>query len=123
MKVVFYKPGDAEKEVPETFVGSAEWAGSGAKVTEAANDDSRKTISAIFRDTPVVVDDGSLRTLSGLGPSMIEPGSYTWFREAAAMRGAKAGLSVRFVSALEPGEGFDPAAQYTDFVEVVTRQI
>jgi hypothetical protein len=123
MEAVFFRPGDAEKEVPETIVGTAVWTRARVEITGAMDDAARSLIARIFRETPVLVEDGSLRTLAGHGPSLIEPGSDTWFRQAAATRAGNADLSVRFVSELRPGEGYDPAAQYTDFRDVVTNQL
>lgn len=120
MQAVFYMPGDAEREIAETPVGSAAWNGSRVEITGAADDAAREVIRRVFRETPVVVDDGSLRTLAGSGPSLVEPGSDTWFRQAAVVRARQAGVSVRFVGALRAGDGYDPAAQYTDFRDVVS---
>ena len=120
MDVDFYR--HDEGEGAEIFIGRATWKGSGVEVTGAADDGAVLAVRNIFRRTPVVVDDASLRTSSGRGASVVQPGSYEWFRMAAISRAPKAGLSVRFVPDPASGGGWDPAAQYLDFREVVDSQ-
>ncbi len=116
MQVEFYRAED-----PETVAGIARWNGNEAELERAEDAATGAAIVRIFRATPVVTDDASLRTLSGKGESVIEPGSLDWFREAALVRGPKVGLTPRFVPVIRPGDGFDPAAQYRTFTEQMAR--
>ncbi len=116
MQVEFYRPED-----PETVVGVARWNGNEAELERAEDGATGAAIVRIFRSTPVVADDASLRTLSGKGESVMEPGSLDWFREAALVRGPKVGLTPRFVPVVRSGEGFDPAAQYRTFSDQMSR--
>jgi hypothetical protein len=110
MKAVFVRADD-----PETSVGSAAWSKDGARV-EADNDEIREKLERVFHESPIVIDDPSLRSFGTGGPVVLQPGTLRWFRAAARERGAGEGLGVRFV-ADEP-VGWDPAGAYRPFTAV-----
>jgi hypothetical protein len=110
----FYREAD-----PETVVGSARWDGRRAEVT-SEDTDVRGALSRLFRATPVVVDDPSLRSAGTFGESVIQPGSLEWFRLAALSRAQNADLRVRLVPEVEVKTGWDPASAYRTFPQVVT---
>jgi len=83
-------------------------------------DASIEGLGAIFRPTPVVVDDASLRPLGTSGEVVLEPGSLEWFRAALSTRSPALGLAVRFVTDEIEG-GWDPAANYRTFAEQAAR--
>ncbi|MEX1046647.1 MAG: hypothetical protein WD757_04570 [Actinomycetota bacterium] len=114
MRVEFYRPDDSQK-----VVAVARWDGREAVIDGADDESTGAAVARIFKPTPVVVDDPSLRTLGVHGESMLQPGSLKWFREAAWTRAPKSGLAVRFVPEVGPERGYDPAAQYRDFDEVI----
>lgn len=116
MRVEFYR-----QEAPDTVVGSVRWDGREPVLEHAEDGATGAAITRIFRATPVVTDDASLRTLSGHGDSVLEPGSLEWLRAAALTRAPTAGLTARFVTQVRPGEGYDPAANYRTFQEQVER--
>jgi hypothetical protein len=116
MRVEFYREGS-----PETVVGAAAWEGREAVLLKAEDEATGHAILRIFRPTPVATSDASLRTLSGHGESVVEPGSLEWFRQAAVVRAPKVGLVPRFIPNVENGAGFDPAAQYRPFRDVMAR--
>ena len=80
----------------------------------------RQGLDALLRPTPVVVDDPSLRGPGTHGESLLEPGSFGWFRAALVQRAEGLGLRVRFVAPEIVG-GWDPAASYASFDEEVER--
>ena len=109
------------RDDPAKVVGTARWDSREAVLERAEDEATGHAILRIFRPTPVVADDAALRTLSGRGESVLEPGSLDWFREAALTRAPTIGLTPRFVPDMEPGEGYDPAAQYRKFGEQMSR--
>jgi len=116
MRVEFYRAED-----PAQVVGAAVWDGHEGLLESAEDGATGSAIVRIFRLTPVVTSDASLRTLSGKGDSVVEPGSLNWFRAAALSRAPRVGLTPRFVPEVRPGSGFDPAAQYRTFDDQMTR--
>ena len=115
MRVEFSRPG-----APDDVVGRARWDGRRA-IVEADDDDQRAGIQRVFRLTPVVVDDASMRTLGASGDSVIEPGSLEWFRAAALSRSADVDLAARIVPDVRPGTGWDPASDYRTFRNEIRR--
>ena len=115
MRAEFYRPDD-----PAEVVGAARWDGRTARV-EAGDQDTGSAISRVFRPTPVVVDDPSLRPLGAHGESVVQPGSLDWFRAAAVTRSDEEGLRVRFVPQVRVGGGWDPASAYRTFRQTVAR--
>lgn len=113
MRAELFRP-----DQPETVVAVATWDGRTARMepVEGAPDD----LDTVLRPTPVVVDDPSLRGPGTRGETMLEPGTFEWFRSALLGRAPALGLSVRFVSSVREG-GWDPAAQYRTFDEQVER--
>ena len=114
MRVEFYRPED-----PKAVVAVASWDGHEAVIERTNGEATGAAVHRIFRATPVAVDDASLRTLGAHGEAMIQPGSLKWFREAAIARAPKAGLAARFVPEVGLNRGFDPAAQYRKFDDVI----
>jgi hypothetical protein len=100
MQAEFFRP-DADR-----VVGVAIWDGRRV-VVEADERDVRDALNRVFTASPVSVDDSSLRAAGTKGPSVVEPGDLVWFRVAARVRGARQGLSVRFVTDRPPR--WDPA--------------
>ncbi|MFL5797473.1 MAG: hypothetical protein ACJ77A_06005 [Actinomycetota bacterium] len=115
MRAEFYRPDD-----PETVVGLARWDGRRPQV-EASDDEMRSVIRRIFRPSPVVADDPSLRPLGTKGESVLQPGSLEWFRTAAITRAPEDGLVARLVPEVPSSTGWDPASAYRTFRQVVTR--
>lgn len=120
MRADFYRADD-----PETVVGSAQWNGRAVSVSvemtaSPPDDELRGALIRMFRPTPVVVDDPSLRPAGSTGDVMIQPGSLEWFRLAALSRAASADLHVRLVPEVEAKTGWDPASAYQTFRQVVT---
>ncbi|HEU4355626.1 MAG TPA: hypothetical protein VFT27_08570 [Actinomycetota bacterium] len=113
MRAELYRP-----EEPETVVAVATWDGSSARIEPAG--DPPPGLDAILRPVPVVVDDPSLRWPGTRGETLLEPGTFEWFRSALLARAPALGLSVRFVVSVREG-GWDPAAQYRTFEEQVER--
>jgi hypothetical protein len=105
-----------------TVVGTAVWDGKRA-VIESSDPESRKSLEWIFRLTPVVVDDASLRSLGAHGESVIQSGGLEWFLAAASSRGAADGFEVRFVPEVAGEGGWDPAASYRTFRSTVRRLV
>jgi len=115
MRAEFYRPDDEG-----VVVGVARWDGRVAHV-ESDDDRTRSVISRIFRATPVVVDDASLRPMGARGEAVLQPGSLDWFRAAAASRARQEGLQVRFVPEAGGQGGWDPASAYRTFRQAVAR--
>jgi hypothetical protein len=113
IRAELYGPGD-----PEKVVAVATWAASTAHLE--VGDGAPEGIDALFRPTPVVVDDASLRRLGSHGEVVLQPGSLEWFRAALLVRAGSLGLTVRFV-ADEIRGGWDPAAHDRTFEEQVRR--
>lgn len=116
MRAAFYRPGS-----PDTVVGVAVWNGTGAEV-EADDDAVRQAIRRIFRTTPVLIDDPSMRSYGTAGPVVLPPGSLRWFRAAAEARSGAEGLAVRFVPESEGAMGWDPAGAYRTFNDAIERK-
>ena len=115
MRADFYREDD-----PETVVGSARW--NGRSIDISSDDaDVRGTLTRLFRQTPVVVDDPSLRPVSTLGEVVVQPGSLEWFRQVAIARTPATDLHVRLVPEVTMRTGWDPASAYRTFRQVVTR--
>jgi TPP-dependent pyruvate/acetoin dehydrogenase alpha subunit len=53
---------------------------------------------------------------------VIQPGSLEWFRAAAQVRAAEAGLVARMVPGVSRG-GYDPAAGYRSFDQAIERLV
>jgi hypothetical protein len=103
---------------PEKLVAVGTW--SHGRATREVIDRSMQGVDALLRPTPVVVDDPSLRGPGTHGESLLEPGSFGWFRAALVQRAEGLGLRVRFVAPETVG-GWDPAASYESFDEEVER--
>jgi hypothetical protein len=115
VRAAFYRPDD-----PDTVIGSAVWRANDIDV-EAEDETARQVIWRIFRPTPVVIDDPSLRSYGTAGPVMLPPGSLSWFRSAAGTRSAAEGVGVRFISEAEGAMGWDPAGAYRTFNDAIER--
>ena len=113
IRAELYRPDD-----PETVVGVATWTDAGARLD--GTDAAPEGIDGLFRPTPVVVDDASLRHLGSHGQVVLEPGSLEWFRAALPARAERLGLAVRFVTDEIRG-GWDPAAHDRTFEEQARR--
>jgi hypothetical protein len=114
MRADFFRGDD-----PETVVGTGRWNGRSAEVS-SADDDVRASLARLFRATPVVVDEPSLRPSGSVGEVVVQPGSLEWFRLAALARAEAAGLRVRLVPEVTSRSGWDPASAYRTFRQVVT---
>jgi hypothetical protein len=116
MRVEFHPPTD-----PDTVVATALWTGSTTEI-RSEDDEIRSKLERAFRPTPiVVVDDPSYRKQGTQGEVVIQPGTMEWFRAAAQVRvPAETGLASRLVPGITEG-GFDPAAQYRDFNDTMSR--
>ena len=115
MRAEFYRPDD-----PEAVVGTATFDGRSVRIgdeEEAARDSLRR----VFRATPVVVDDPSLRPISARGDVVLNPGTLEWFRAAAQGRSEREGLRVRLVPEAAGRGGWDPASAYRTFRQTVLR--
>jgi hypothetical protein len=115
VKAEFYRNGDGP-------VATAIWDGTGA-VVESEDPALRDQLQAVFRHTPVVVEDAGVRPSGKTGQSVVQPGSVEWFRAAAFSRGAATGLSVRLVPEVVGKGGWDPAASYRTFHQSMDRLI
>ena len=116
MRAAFYR-----LDNPDSVVGTALW--NGARTDGEADDESvRQAIRRIFRATPVLIDDPSMRSYGTAGPVVLPPGSLNWFRAAAEARSGSEGLGVRFVPELEGAMGWDPAGAYRTFNDAIERK-
>lgn len=115
MRAEFYT-----EEEPKKVLGAAQWDRGGADVM--ADGDAQTKIRAVFRPTPVVVDDPSYRSSGTSGPVVLQPGTLLWFRAAAEVRGKAEGLKVRFVPEGQDVMGWDPAGAYRPFSETLERK-
>jgi hypothetical protein len=106
---------------PDSVVGTAWWNGAGAEI-EADDESVRQAIRRIFRPTPVLIDDPSMRSYGTAGPVVLPPGSLNWFRAAPEARSGSEGLGVRFVPELEGAMGWDPAGAYRTFNDAIERK-
>jgi hypothetical protein len=113
IRAELYRP-----DVPEAVVAEATWSPAGPSLD--VRDASTQGLDRIFRPTPVVVDDASLRQLGAQGESLLQPGSFEWFRAALLTRGPALGLAVRFV-ADDVRNGWDPASNYRTFQQQSAR--
>jgi hypothetical protein len=109
-----------QSDSPDEVVGSATWERGGVAI-DAADEAPRDRLGRIFRPTPVVEDDPSLRSFGTAGPSVLAPGSLRWFEAAARRRAPAERLSVRFVAEQETPTGWDPAGAYRTFNEQIER--
>lgn len=116
MRAAFYRPDN-----PDPVVGTAVWNGTGA-VVEADDEPIRQAIRRIFRPTPVLIDDPSMRSYGTAGPVVLPPGSLRWFRAVAETRCEAEGLEVRFVPESEGAMGWDPAGAYRTFNDAIERK-
>jgi hypothetical protein len=103
---------------PEKLVAVATW--SHGRATLEVIDPSVQGLDALLRPTSVVVDDPSFRGPGTHGGSLLEPGSFGWFRAALVQRAEGLGLRARFVAPEIVG-GWDPAASNRSFDEEVER--
>jgi hypothetical protein len=117
MRAEFYRSNDEG-----TVVGSATWDGRSVHV-DAEDDAVQAVLRRIFRLTPVVVEDPSLRPLYAKGEVMAHPGTLEWFREAALTRAEREGLRVRLVPEAAGRGGWDPASAYRTFRQTVARLV
>jgi hypothetical protein len=115
MRVEIFRP-----NAPDEVVGRARCDGRRA-VIEAEDDAVKQQVAEVFRLTPVVVEDASMRSLGSHGTSVLQPGSLEWFRAAALTRAARVGLTARMVPEFAPGTGWDPAADYRTFRNEIRR--
>ena len=116
MRIEFYR-----QDAPDAVVGTVRWDGREVILEGAEDGATGAAITRIFRASPVVTDDASLRTLSSHGESVIEPGSLDWLRAAALTRAPKVGLTPRFLAPVKHGEGYDPASNYRTFEQQIAR--
>jgi hypothetical protein len=114
MRAEFYRPED-----PDAVVAAAEWDGRRTHM-EAEDEEARAALARVFRPSPVVLEDPSLRPAGASGETVVEPGDLEWFRVAALVRGGREGFGVRFVSA-SPG-GWDPAGAYRPMQDWLARK-
>ncbi len=114
MRAEFYRSVD-----PEKVVATAWWDGRRAQV-DSDEDAARAAVRKIFRPTPVVVDDSSMRPLGSSGESVVQPGNLEWFRTAALARAKAQGLSARLIPEARSNTGWDPASAYRTFRQVVS---
>lgn len=115
MRIEFHPPDDGDR-----VVGAAVWDGRRA-VVEADDEEVRAGIERVFRATPVVVDDPSLRPQGSRGEIVLQPGSLAWFRSAGLTRAGEMGLVPRVVPEVAGPGGWDPAAADRPFRESVER--
>ncbi len=116
MRTVFFRPDE-----PDSVIGSAVWKADGIDV-EAEDESVREAIQKVFRPTPVVIDDPSMRSYGTAGPVVLPPGSLQWFRAAAEARADSEGLGVRLVPESEGAMGWDPAGAYRTFNDAIERR-
>jgi hypothetical protein len=117
VRIEFHPPDE-----PDRVVGTAEWDGRRV-VADAEDDEVRTGIQRVFRPTPVVVDDPSLRPQGSRGEVALQPGSLAWFRSAGLARAGEIGLAARVVPGVVGPGGWDPAAAYRPFRDTVERVI
>lgn len=115
MRAEFYRADD-----PESVV-AARWNGAGVDI-EPGDESMRQAIRRIYRPTPVLIDDPSMRSYGAAGPVVLPPGSLRWFRAAAEARSASEGLGVRFVPEVGGAMGWDPAGAYRTFNDAIERK-
>jgi hypothetical protein len=108
------------KDRPDEVAGTVEWRG-GRALISSDDEGIRRSLSTVFRPTPVLDDDPALRSAGTRGPVVLQPGTLGWFTAAARARADAEGLSVRMVPGSTPGAGWDPAGSYRSFQSVVER--
>ena len=113
MRAELYRSGD-----PDTVVAVATWNGERATIGPAVG--APQGLETILRPTPVVVEDASLRRQGAHGETLLQPGTFEWFRAALLTRCGAFGLGVRFVSGVRAG-GWDPASRSGTFEEQIGR--
>ncbi|MEX2274791.1 MAG: hypothetical protein WEA10_04395 [Actinomycetota bacterium] len=113
-------PADGDAPAQPPTLGTAVWTDHGVEL-EGNDDDARGALERIFRPTPVATDDGSYRRFGTHGDAVLQPGTFEWFRAAAFTRAPTENLAARMVPAVKDGAGWDPAAQYRTFEDVVER--
>lgn len=113
MRAELYRPHE-----PEKVVAVAVWEVPTARLEPG--DGAPEGLDALLRPTPVVVEDPSLRRQGTHGETLLQPGTFEWFRSALLSRREAFGLAVRFVPGVREG-GWDPASQYRTFEEQVGR--
>jgi hypothetical protein len=115
VRVEFFRP-----NAPDDVAGRARWDGRRA-IVESDDDETRTKLETVFRLTPVVANDASMRMLGASGESVLQPGSLEWFRAAALTRAAEADLAARIVPDYRAGTGWDPAGDYRTFRNEIRR--
>jgi hypothetical protein len=100
-------------------VGAAVWDDGRVRI-EAADDKVRAALARIFRPTPVATDDPAYRRQGTYGEVVLHPGRLDWFRAAAFARAREFDLVPTVVPSAREG-GWDPAAAYLTFGEVIER--
>ena len=115
MKVELHRP-----DQPDDVVATVSWV-DGAPAIGCEDDGLREELVAVFRRTPVVIDDASYRRLGTSGAVQIQPGDLEWFRAVVRARvPAESRLIGRFVPGVSEG-GYDPAAGYRTFEDSIER--
>ncbi|MGZ4110306.1 MAG: hypothetical protein ACXVP7_11555, partial [Actinomycetota bacterium] len=98
MKVELHRPDE-----PDDVVAVASWI-DGAPAIQCDDEGLRNELLAVFRRTPVVIDDASYRRLGTSGAVQIQPGDLEWFRAVVQSRvPAECGLVGRFVPGVSEG--------------------
>jgi hypothetical protein len=108
-------------DAPDEVVATAHWDGpsEGVRIDPVSESSLAESLRRIFRPTPVVVDEPSLRPPGASGPVILEPGDLRWFIEAARIRAQREGLEVRLAEDDWSRMGWDPAGSYVLFTEAV----
>jgi hypothetical protein len=117
MRVELHKPDE-----PDDVLAVVTWEGRSASVS---TDDPQiaEKLRRCYRLSPVAVDDAAYRSLAAHGPVVYPPGTLEWFRAVTQSRVPdETGLVPRFVPGVKEG-GFDPAAGYRPFGEVIARLV
>jgi len=104
---------------PDEVVAEATWDGRAVRIPEGLDPDLAAAVVRIFRPTPVVVDDASLRPAGTTGAVTLQPGDLQWFIAAARTRAEAEGLTVRLAADDPTAMGWDPAGAYRTFRRVV----
>jgi hypothetical protein len=104
----------------QTVVAGVTWEGAGVRI-DVGEGQVRDAVTRIFRRSPVVVDDPSLRPAGTAGPVALQPGSLAWFAAVARLRSEEEGLTARLVPGGAGGLGWDPAGTYRGFSEQIER--
>jgi hypothetical protein len=118
MRAEFYR-----RAAGDQIVGTARWSAGSRPSIQAEGQEERDRLERIFRLTPVVVDDPSLRSFGTFGPNVLQPGSLQWFQAAARTRGLAEGLGVRLVDEEEAAMGWEPAGAYRPFPAAIERKV